>query len=257
MALSHSPQISLNGLVLCLDAANRKSYPGSGTTWTDLSGRGNTGTLTNMDGTNLSSANGGSLTFDGTNEYATATTSNFLSTSQKEGALTYEYWLKPTSTIRTGYTESNSGSSFYSPGNTTAQGLSGDLAYNYGASNSIYVGFGFAFGTNGFVAGIHKNGYAPPILVDYQTYTGISHLVVIKNVTNCSYYINGSLKKTSLTIAGGATIIGDTMTYVTNISGSFMKNFKGDVYSVKFYNRALSATEIQQNFNALRGRFGI
>ena len=57
----------MNGLVLALDAANTKSYPGSGTTWTDLSGRGNTGTLTN--GPTYSSANGGSIVFDGTNDY--------------------------------------------------------------------------------------------------------------------------------------------------------------------------------------------
>ena len=67
MGLAHSPSLVMNGLVLALDAANPKSYPGSGTTWTDLSGRGNTGTLTN--GPTYSSANGGSLVFDGTNDY--------------------------------------------------------------------------------------------------------------------------------------------------------------------------------------------
>jgi hypothetical protein len=51
MGLSHSPSIITQNLVLCLDAANSKSYPGSGTTWTDLSGNGNTGTL--MNGANL------------------------------------------------------------------------------------------------------------------------------------------------------------------------------------------------------------
>ena len=242
-----------DGLVLALDAGVSRSYPGSGTTWTDLSGNGNNGTLVN--GVGYNSGNGGSLVFDGSNDYSTSTSvTNSLTTLQKEGSLTYEYWIKPTASIRLGYTESNSGTSFYSPGNTTPQGLSGDLSYN-GAS--AYVGFGFAFGTNGFVLGVHKNSYAPPILVDYQTYNGISHLVVIKNTTNCSYYINGTLKKTSLTISGGATIIGDTMSFIANNSGVFMNVFKGDIYSVKFYNRALTATEITQNFNALRSRYGI
>ena len=67
MALFHSPSIVTNGLVLCLDAGNRKSYPGSGNTWTDLSGNGNTGTLEGDVGYN--SANGGSLVFDGTDDY--------------------------------------------------------------------------------------------------------------------------------------------------------------------------------------------
>jgi hypothetical protein len=56
-----------NGLVLALDAGRTLSYPGSGTTWTDLSGNGNTGTLTN--GPTYSSANGGSLVFDGVDDY--------------------------------------------------------------------------------------------------------------------------------------------------------------------------------------------
>jgi hypothetical protein len=47
MSLIHSPRIVTDGLVLCLDAGNPKSYTGSGTTWTDLSGNGNNGTLTN------------------------------------------------------------------------------------------------------------------------------------------------------------------------------------------------------------------
>ena len=67
MSLNHSPKIVTDGLVLCLDAASRKSYPGSGTTWFDRSGNGNNGTLTN--GPTFSSDNGGSIVFDGTNDY--------------------------------------------------------------------------------------------------------------------------------------------------------------------------------------------
>ena len=66
MGLAHSPSIVMNGLVLALDAANSKSYPGSGTTWTDLSGNSNTGTLTN--GPTYNSANGGSIVFDGVDD---------------------------------------------------------------------------------------------------------------------------------------------------------------------------------------------
>ena len=66
MGLAHSPRIVTDGLVLCVDAASKRSYPGTGTTWTDLKG-GNNGTLTN--GPTFSSANGGSVVFDGTNDY--------------------------------------------------------------------------------------------------------------------------------------------------------------------------------------------
>ena len=71
MGAYSGPEINESGLILCLDAGNTKSYPGSGTTWTDISRNGNDGTLINMDSANLDSANGGSLTFDGTNEYVT------------------------------------------------------------------------------------------------------------------------------------------------------------------------------------------
>ena len=57
MSLAHSPRIITDGLVLCLDAGNTKSYPGSGTTWTDLSGQGNNGTLVN--GVGYNGSNGG------------------------------------------------------------------------------------------------------------------------------------------------------------------------------------------------------
>ena len=66
MALHHSPRIVTNGLVLCLDAGSRKSYGGTGNVWRDLAGSNN-GTLTN--GPTFSSANGGSIAFDGTNDY--------------------------------------------------------------------------------------------------------------------------------------------------------------------------------------------
>lgn len=81
----------MNGLVLCLDAGNTKSYPGSGTTWTDLSGRGNTGTLTN--GPTYSSANGGSIVFDGTNDYVST---NYTQTSVT--GYTIDVWFKSTDT---------------------------------------------------------------------------------------------------------------------------------------------------------------
>ena len=67
MAFNYSPNIITDGLVLYLDAANTKSYPGSGTTWRDLSKSQLNGTLTN--GPTFNSANGGSIVFDGTNDY--------------------------------------------------------------------------------------------------------------------------------------------------------------------------------------------
>lgn len=247
MAVAYNPQIATNGLVLALDAGNPKSYPGSGTTWTDLSGRGNNGTLTN--GPTYSSSNGGSLILDGTNDYISNINPN-LSEAQVEGNLTYEYWLHPTQSIYASFTQSTTGTDYFSPG--TSQGLANQTEYKY--NNQTFAAFQFCFGTNGFVAGAHNNGYAPPFLVDYQSYSGISHLVVIKNVYGCSYYVNGVFKKTSTQ----SKILGVVPDLVTsNDTQYFGRFFKGNVYSYKLYNRALTAAEIQQNFNATRSRYGI
>ena len=67
MATLYSPKIVTDGLVLCLDAGNNKSYPSSGTAWNDLSGNNNNGTLTN--GPTFTGSFGGSIVFDGTNDY--------------------------------------------------------------------------------------------------------------------------------------------------------------------------------------------
>jgi hypothetical protein len=79
MAFFHSPNIVTNGLVLAWDAANPKSYPGSGTTIYDLSGNGNHGTLNN--GVGFSTNYKGILTFDGTNDYVRSDTPNLTSTN--------------------------------------------------------------------------------------------------------------------------------------------------------------------------------
>ena len=67
MGAAAGPNVVEDGLVLALDAGNTQSYPGSGTAWTDISGKGNNGTLTN--GPTYSSADGGAIVFDGINDH--------------------------------------------------------------------------------------------------------------------------------------------------------------------------------------------
>ena len=94
MALVRGPRIVRNGLVLQLDAAQRTSYSGSGTAWNDLSGNGNNGTLTNSP--TFSSANGGSIVFDGVNDYAQ--TSTVVLPTSNTSPLTLEAFCYPTTT---------------------------------------------------------------------------------------------------------------------------------------------------------------
>jgi hypothetical protein len=247
--VSYLGGIVKDGLILDLDAGKLDSYNRLGTTWNDISGNRNNGTLTNFGlQTIWSSNNGGNIIFDGTNDYATVITPN-LTTTEKEGSLTYEYWVRPNGTVYGSFSESTIGTQYFTPG--TNQGLGGDRNYNY--NNLSYRGFQFCLGTNGFIAGLHNNSVAPTFLVDYQSYTGINHLVVIKNTYNCQYYINGVLKKTSLT---SGAIIGDSMSTLTSFDGTYFgRYFNGNIYSVKFYKRALTTQEILQNYNALKGRY--
>ncbi len=76
MASSLGPNISESGLVLCLDAADKNSYPGTGATWTDLSGNNRIGTLTN--GPTFNSGNNGYITFDGVDDFTSGIMSIFI-----------------------------------------------------------------------------------------------------------------------------------------------------------------------------------
>ena len=89
MGLAHSPRLVTDGLVLCVDAANTKSYPGSGTTWTDLSGKGNDGSLIN--GAAFDSGNNGSINIDGSNDRIDVAYSPTLAFSN--GIISSEIWV--------------------------------------------------------------------------------------------------------------------------------------------------------------------
>jgi hypothetical protein len=263
--------IVTDGLILNVDAGFTPSYPKNGTTWYDVGGTNN-GTLTN--GPTFNSDNGGSIIFDGVDDYATTTKVPNLTIESMEGNITYEYWVKPTQEIYSLFTESSNGVQYFSPG--TVNGLQQNELYKYCDSNvcspntqPTHAAFMFALGSNGFVASAHQYAYAPPILVDYRTITGINHVVVVKRTYNCSYYLNGVKMKDSLTIS---RIIGDGLGNVVDNNGEitegvnklisdrpsyFGRFFKGNVYEYRVYLRELSATEVSQNYNAQKGRFGL
>ena len=87
MSVSYNSSIVTNGLVLCLDAGNPRSYPGSGTAWYDVSGNNKTGTLVN--GPSYNSSNGGSFVFDGVDDYVNV---NNFNVSHGTSNFTYSCW---------------------------------------------------------------------------------------------------------------------------------------------------------------------
>jgi hypothetical protein len=242
VSLFHSPQISLNGLVLCLDAGNRKSYPGSGTTWTDLSGRGNTGTLTG--GPTYSSVNGGSIVFDGTDDHISVPNGNYLNTNEFSTSLWI--YLETISTTFTQYSflEKNV---FNTSGIQFAIGTGGEL------TNRI---LGVRYSTTGNIASVH-NFTPSATIVPFQTWINVSLVFSYTNPnSSILLYINGILVETSPVSSG--TFVSNTNALKIGAPGPGLGVYhKGKISSYLLYNRALTASEIQQNFNALRGRFGI
>ena len=247
MALVHGIKpIVTSGLVLCLDAANRKSYPGIGTAWTDLSGRGNTGTLTNMDGTNFNSANGGFLTFDGFDEYAKISSPSPLSSTK---IFTFEIWVNFTS-ITGNFGPSNKAAFLFAGGTGSGSGQPEFGVWSANASsftpNTLYFGRGGG-GTSGSlsinVSSLMSNGNW------YQ-------IVLVRSTSNAQIvYLNGSSIGTgnvSDDFQDGQTDFG-----AIHANGDYSGFLNGKISTIKIYNRALTAQEIQQNFNATRSRYGI
>jgi hypothetical protein len=231
MALVHSPKIVTDGLVLALDAANRKSYPGSGTTWTDLSGNGNNGTLVN--GPTYNSANSGSIVFAGDNDYVIATRPSSLVAGGPISVSLWAKWITTGTTISTiqVLVDNNHSSS-------PVQGFV--LQDRPDLSKSIQ------FGSN-----ITSNGATSTFQVGDGTW---HHIVGTNDQTTTKLYIDGSLNA-QISQGGLGTVQPNiSVGYWQFTPGRYLN---GNVAQVSIYNRALSAAEISQNFNAFRGRFGI
>jgi len=213
------------GPVLCLDAGSRISYPGSGTTWTDLSGNGNTGTLTN--GPTYSSANSGSIVFDGVNDYVDCGSGATLDITS---AITILAWVKPTSSVlHLGVVEK------LHPSNI------GDWAYHFGFYQGkiiLQTGWPWAQGNTVLSNGIWY------------------HIAVVYNKVNANFYLNG-VSDGSPALSGGLLGAAQPVNVGRYPWASGSGYFPGLISSVSIYNRALSAAEISTNFNLLRGRYGI
>jgi hypothetical protein len=246
MAFANGGSIVTNGLVLALDAADRNSYVSGSTTWFDLSGNGNNGTLTN--GPTFSSANGGSIVFDGTNDFID--NGNILDTDGTS-AFSVSVWFKTSS---------------------TASGAKTLVSKNL--LSSPFTGWQLGFNTTTAAAGdIGKVGIVivsntTEVMRKLTTATynnGIWHNAVFiysgsKTRAGMLLYINGAL---------GTVTESDSTSIVNTISNASNYNIggrnnqasqvfpAGNIANVTHYNRVLSASEILQNYNAQKSRFGL
>ena len=223
-----------NGLVLSLDAADKNSYPGSGTIWRDLSGNNNNATLVSTP--TFSSVNGGYISFNGTNQYAIINSSSTLNMGSR--SYTGEVWLavRTTSASERMIYEYNiwSNNGTYQLASLTGNNITttfpeayvvGTQAANYTyspLSTNVWIYIANQFDTTNNTLRIYVNG-----VFAAQT-TGVTQ--EIGNVTSNLYIM--SRGGTSLFMPANLSIL-------------------------KIYNQVLSATEIAQNYNAQKSRFGL
>jgi hypothetical protein len=255
MSFVHSPKIVTDGLVLSLDAGNTKSYMSGSTTWFDKSGRGNNGTLTN--GPTFNSSNGGSIVFDGADDYVTM--GNILNDGILAGTnnkFTLGAWVYKN-------IESAQGSLIAKSADSNLGVNQRQLIYNFRNSKFDFVYIGKP-DTSGYFRVITTiNTYN--IQQWYNTYITYDGSINTNNgLDRVKIYINGQLVPIELTFAQGTlnnTIEGGTAQLaigatVSNSGGSF-GNIDAKISIAQIYNRALSASEVLQNYNATKSRFGL
>jgi hypothetical protein len=196
--------------------------PGTGTIWTDFSNNGNSGTLTN--GPTYSSANGGSLVFDGSNDYIQTPLSGTFP------QITFEFW------------------GFFDDPNLNML-LRNESAFGDWTSSRVHFGTRWT-GSN---AGMHFNVNAvwqttPPTNLRY----GWNHYVLVYDTVNNlkRVYLNNILSSSHAT--NGNMVLGD---FRIGVAINLNQYYRGNISNFKVYNRALSAAEIQQNYNATKSRY--
>lgn len=245
MALAHSPSIVTSGLVLCLDAANPKSYPGTGSTWFDLSGNNRNFNLSNI---TYSSSNNGVLNFNGTTSYAQLTDSTFLNGLT---GVTLEMVVKAAAV------QTNDLNGLFTSVTPNNSDVSLTLRHDYigvsGGKTNVYK---FTV-TNGVSTTINSESSEQSLSSNWV------HLALVwsqtKNSGRHDFYINGIMNTISYQQYWTQPLGGATTAYIgigsKNIVGT--SSFNGNISVTRIYNRDLSADEIKQNFNALRGRFDL
>lgn len=224
MSVKSNIGVVTDGLVFYVDAGNANSYPGSGTTWSDLVGA-NDGTLTN--GPTYDSANGGSIVFDGVDDYVDCGANNLFSGNT---SFSLSGWLNVK-------THSGYGLALYI-GNAASKQSAWIGWCNAAQTGTAQTIGGGLYGTN-LGSGVEEN-------------TGWHNVTLTYDTSSLKLYIDGSL--TNSRSESGANISSSSIRLGRSNTGTTY-DYNGDSSSLLIYNKALSASEITQNYNALKNRF--
>ena len=230
MGTFYNPKIITDGLVLHLDAGNKKSYPGSGSNWYDLSSYKNHGSFVGT--LSYSNTLGGTISFGGSGHVSV----NHHASLELTTDLTLEIVFNKTGftgdwvrLIGKGGTNINAGDRTYGFWhNNSSQTLYQRYAGSYSNSLNLY-------GSN-----ISNNNWY--------------HIMVVTSGSNSYIYFNGRLVSSA---AKTATYASTTLPLTIGYQGSFHYRHIGNISIAKVYNRGLTATEVLQNYGAIKGRFNL
>jgi len=235
MALVHSPKIVTDDLVLYYDAANTKSYPGTGTTWTDLSGNGVTGTLVN--GATFNSGNGGYIVFDGANDYVS--TINDIVLEEEDFTMGFWAFADDVSTNNRSLASSQTTNNWQDAGSwqisfsssklrMTVRNNAGDGGGNITSSSTVSIGTWYYF-------------------VITRTSGG-----------NYKIYFNGEEDASKNNVGGDNGTDLDCPNFDIGINRGGGTEWDGGMAIVQVYKgKALTAAEVKQNFDAFKGRYDL
>ena len=232
-----APSIVTNGLVLYLDAANPASYPGTGTTWTDLSATNNVGTFVGP--VSYSSSDGGTIVFSGTsgsNDYISVAHNAALNITT---AGTLSIWISPNSLTQLSLTN-----------------LIGRTIDGAGNGQSYYL-----YWTGGYITGFIQNGGVyKSISTPIPTALGWYNYVFTWSNGFLNLYRNGISVATPVASTISAQVLTTTVNiggYIFGGAGGNNDTFNGKIPFVNIYNRELNASEVLNNFNAVKSRYGL
>ena len=224
MAQHYGPNIVTDGLVVSLDAADKVSYPGSGTTWTDLSGNGNDGTL---DAAAIGTDIPGVMEFNASDDLILTSFGNGLNPTTT--LLSYALWV---------YTDTASGAMMFM------------VQSSWAASARAYFGFVSGYWAMGIQASGWGAGQGGSAVIAGRWH----HIVIVFDGSNAKWYQNGNyiFQKAYTSYAFDLVFgLGNGSTYSVDYP------WNGKIATCAIYQIALTAAEISQNFNAQRSRFGI
>jgi hypothetical protein len=222
MASIGGSNVVKSGLVLSLDAANARSYPGSGTTWNDLSGNFNSGSLVN--GPTFSSINGGNIVFNGSNQFINCGNNSSIQITVG----TISAWIRTTS-----------------PGASFRSIIAKQNAWALFVQDSILITYDWGNVGVARTTGIN-------IADGTWKYTALTFTETVGTPSNNAIvYLNGvSVLTTTI----------KHLNHNVNLQiaeANAFQNLNGNIANAQVYNRVLSAAEIAQNYDAQRSRFNL